>query len=246
MFPPTDNPAQRLLEILKAASPLPNEVISKIWARVFVIPEMDPPTCYRVLGYLNGLVDSIEARVRLLPDINHTLYLRDLPTIRQIICVTNLQVHWHDVKRPLDLGVLTGLEFCAEELSKHHAEDPIALEELTKIRKEFADILRQVSKAELPPDLKLVLMEILTSAILSIDHYKVTGNDGLKKSVAYIIGLMTLHKKEFHASNSDGLIRKAYDGMKGLFNLLVTAYRVKQITGAATEIFRIEDAGGVK
>ena len=244
MFPPTDNPAQRLLEILERARTAENHPISKVWGGVFGIADMDAPTCYRVLGHLNGLVDSVEARIRQLPDLNHALYLQDLPTIRAIICVPNIQSHWHQIKGPLDQGVLTGLRFCANELSKHHKEDAIAPEELEKIRKDFTAIFRTVSKAEITPDLKLVLFDILTSAILAIEQYKILGNDGLKKAVAYTIGMLTLHKDEFLTAKKDGIITQTLTAIKGLCNLITIAYRIKALGSAFSDILHLPDTDG--
>lgn len=240
MFPPTDNPAQRLLDILNRARSAKNAPISQMWAAVFDIPEMDAPTCYRVLGHLNSLVDSIEARIRQLPNLNHTLYLRDLPTIRSVICVQHIQQHWHEVKGPLDHGVLTGLEFCAHELSKLHSEDPISEEDLKAIREEFSALFQSVSTAEISPDLKLILFEILTSAIVAIDQYKILGNDGLKKAVAYTIGMLTLHKNEFLGAKNEGLVKKAFTAIKRLCDVITVAYRVKQLGSAIPDFLHLQ------
>jgi hypothetical protein len=239
MFPPTDNPAQRLLDILRRAREMQNLPVMKMWAQVFNIPEMDAPTCYRVLGHLNGLVDSVEARIRQLPDLNHELYLRDLPTIRGIICVQHLQQHWHEVKRPLDQGVLTGLEFCANELSKLHTEDLIPEDVLAGIRAEFAELFESVSTAEISSDLKLVLFDILTSAILAIDQYKILGNDGLKKAVAYTLGMLTLHKNEFLGAKDRNIVKKTFTVIKHLVDVISVAYKVKQLGGDIPDILHL-------
>jgi hypothetical protein len=239
MFPPTDNPAQRLLDILKKAQGMQNMAVSKMWAQVFNIPDLDPPGCYRVLGHLNNLVDSIEARIRQVPDVNHELYLRDLPTIRQIICVQHLGQGWHEIKRPLDHGVLTGLEFCANELSKLHTEEAIPEEILAKIRAEFAELFDSVSNAEISSDLKLVLYDILTSAILAIDQYKILGNDGLKKAVAYTLGMLALHKKEFLGAKDGNVVKKTFTVIKHLVDVISVAYKVKQLSGDIPDILHL-------
>jgi hypothetical protein len=239
MFPPTDNPAQRLLDILNQARPMQNTHVIKIWAGIFGFKEDDFPACYRALGHLNGLVDSIETRIRQLPDLKHDLYLRDLPTIRSVLCPVTLQQNWSELKRPLDQGVLTGLEFCANELSKNHEEDPIPEEELQKLRAEFANIFKDVSNAEISSNLKLILFDLLGSAILAIDQYKILGNDGIKKSVAYMVGMLTLHQQEFLAAKREGLVKRALAAVNRLGNAVTVASRVKEIAESVPELLRL-------
>ena len=243
MFPPTDNPARRLLEVLNLARAKQDMPILQLWAQIFEFPPEDIASCYRALGHLNGLLDSVEARIRQLPELDHDLYLRDIPTLRGIICVPHLKQNWHAVKNPLDHGVLTGLEFCASELSKQHKEDAVPREELDKIRKEFTGIFRSVSKAAISPELKLILFDLLTAAILAIEQYKILGNDGLKKAVAYALGVLTLHENEFLPAKKEGIISQTFAAIKGLATLITVAYRLKQL-GGFPDILHLPDNDG--
>jgi hypothetical protein len=229
MFPPTDNPAQRLLTILEKARPLKNQQIQKIWADVFGIENMDAPTCYRILGHLNDLVDSVEMRVKQIEGLNHELYLRDLPTIRAILCPDSITRNWHDIKRPLDTGVLTGLEFCANELCNIHHEDDVSEDELAAIKEEFSKIVDQVSKADLDPNLKLILYDLLTSALLAIDQYAILGNDGLKRSIAYTLGVLTLHKKDFIDAKEKTIVQHTMQAIKRMCDAVTLACKMKEL-----------------
>jgi hypothetical protein len=112
------------------------------------------------------------------------------------------------VKKPLGEGVLTGLEFCAHELSKHHEEDEIGPEELARLKSEFSELVKSVSGADIASELKIVLLDLLTSAIIAIDNYKILGNDGLKKAVAYSVGTLMLHQKEFLGAKEDRIVKR--------------------------------------
>ena len=238
MFPPTDNPAQRLLELLREARTKGNGPISKMWASVFGIEDMDAPTCYRILGHLNNLVDSVEIRIKQIEGINHELYLRDLPTIRQIICPDGITTNWNNIKQPLDTGVLTGLEFCANELSKSHNEEDVSEEDLNRIKKEFSTVFDEVSKADIDPNLKLVLYDLLTSALISIEQYKILGNDGLKKSIAYTLGVLTLHKDEFLSAKEKGIVKKTMSAIKSLCDVVALACRVKELQASVQNLLQ--------
>jgi len=229
MFPPTDNPAKRLLTILEKARPLENHPIQKIWADVFGIENMDTPTCYRILGHLNDLVDSVEMRVKQIEGLNHELYLRDLPTVRTILCPNSIKENWHNIKRPLDTGVLTGLEFCANELSNIHDEEDVSADELSAIKEEFSKIFSQVSKSDLDSNLKLILYDLLTSALLAIDQYAILGNDGLKRSIAYTLGVLALHKKDFIDAKEKALVKQTMQVIRRMCDAVTLACKMKEL-----------------
>lgn len=227
MFPPTDNPAQRLLNIFEKTRPMKNIPIQKMWAEVFEITDMSPPTCYRILSHLNDLVDSVELRVKQVEGLNHDLYLRDLPTIRGILCPDSINRNWFEIKKPLDTGVLTGLEFCASELGKIHEEEDVPEEALAEIKEQFANLVNQVAQSDLDSNLKLILYDLLTSALLAIDNYKILGNDGLKRSIAYTLGVLTLHKKDFIEAKEKTIIQSTMSAIKSLCEVVAVASKIK-------------------
>jgi hypothetical protein len=236
MFPPTDNPAKRLLDILNEARTKGNQPISKLWGSVFEIEEIDTSTCYRILGHLNSLVDSVEIRVKQIEGLNHELYLRDLPTIRQIICPRSLDENWNNLKKPLDTGVLTGLEFCANELSQIHSEEEVPDEDIERIRGEFSKLFEEVSSANLDPNLKLILYDLLTSALMSLDQYEILGNDGLKRTIAYTLGVLTLHRDEFISAKEKGIVKKTMSAIKSLCDVVALACKVKELQASVQSL----------
>lgn len=238
MFPPTDNPAQRLLEILQKARPITNHPIQKVWAEVFNVAQMDAPTCYRILGHLNALVDSIDMRVRQIDGLNHELYLRDLPTIRNILCPDSINRNWHEIKKPLDTGVLTGLEFCANELGKLHKEEDVPEETLKEIKALFSNLINTVGQSDLSLNLKLILYDLLTSALLAIDQYNILGNDGLKRTVAYTLGMLTLHKNDFLDAKEKNIIQSAMEAIKKLCEAVALACKVKELGASVIKLLQ--------
>lgn len=236
MFPPTDNPAERLVGLLKTARDKDNRATKDVWSSVFGISKIDNAAFYRIMSYLLGLVDAIEVRIKQEKGINHELFLRDLPVIRGIICPDNINVNWHSIKTPLNTGVLTGLEFCAEKLSHSHSEDVIPETELAETRQEFSKLVEQVTNSELSPNLKVVLLDLLTSAILAIENYKITGNDGIKRSIAYIIGLLSLHKDLFKEAKGDGIMQKTSELLSRMVQAVSTAYKVKELGDAIRKL----------
>lgn len=242
MFPTTDNPAERLLKILKGAGAIKGQPIEKVWGEVFGIQEIDAPTCYRILGHLNHLVDSVEMRIKQIDGLNHELYLRDLPTIRAMICPKRLDTNWDGVKQPLATGVLTGLEFCANELSKRHSEDPVPQEDIDRIKADFSALFEEVSGSDLSVDLKMILYDLLTSALLALEQYKIIGNDGLKRAIAYTLGTLSLHRDRFLSAKETGLVTKTMAAIKDFCQVVALACKVKEL-GTSVKLL-IDNRGG--
>ncbi|HEX4139125.1 MAG TPA: hypothetical protein VHY09_02180 [Candidatus Methylacidiphilales bacterium] len=238
MFPATDNPAQRLLDILNEARKQPHGPISQVWEKVFNL-KMDPPNFYKVCGHLNNLVDLVEIRIKQIKGLNHGLFLRDLPAIRRIVSPTSMGENWNSIKGPLETGALTGLEFCSNELGKLHIEIPIPNEDLKRLRAEFATLMTEISNSEIASELKMILSDLAASSLLAIDQYRILGNEGLKKAVAYAIGTVTLHRDQFVGGKSESFVRRSMDSIMSLCKLVSAAYKVGEL--AAPELAKLLD-----
>ena len=238
MFPVTDNPAKRLLAILTEAINVSgkSQQVGHMWAEMFGYSADDTAAIYRIIGPLVDLIDSVELRVKQIEGLNHDLYLRDLPTIRRIVCPDNLQGDWRTIRKPLDSGALTGLEFCANELGNRHEEDDVAQDDINRIRGMFSEVFSEVTSSDLNADLKLILYDLLTSAINSLDYYNIHGNDGLKRTVTYTIGVLNLHNERFRSAKESNIVKRAFSAVSSLCSVLVLACKMKELGGHVQEL----------
>lgn len=179
----TDNPAKRLHAILSSAlSKNKGEQAVKVWASVFGIEDEDPkPKVFYYLGLLHHLTYDIEERIQRLPDINTNLYLRAMPDIRDALAPMRFdQSFQNTADRHLSAGTLTVLEFCANELGKHHHEDPIPPESLEELRTDITGLREEIGNADLDEDLRMVLLDLSTMMLRAIDEYDIRGAAGLR------------------------------------------------------------------
>jgi len=238
MFPLTDNPAKRLLEILNTARGIPeNMVISAVFGQIFGFPHTDKVTFYRAIGYLNNLVDQIEFRVRQLPSINHELYLRDIPSLRAVISPNGISDQWGNYCQPLKYGALTSLEFCVDELSKSHDEVVVSDQQLTELKVQIEALHKSVLQADLDMDLKAVIIDMIMTIRLSIDFYRIQGADGIKRAVVYCAGLVQMHENRFKGKEEKPTIKQVSKLMSDLVTIIKTAYKVKELGPVVTGLW---------
>jgi hypothetical protein len=203
LFPISDNPAQRLLEIFaNMTNHRGNQPFASVLAKAFGFREDDNVSLYRSIVYINDLIDQIEARIRQLPVTDLALYLESLPVLRNLITPTQLHESWSQRSAPLASGALTSVRFCASVLKVHHKETPIPESKLKDLRTQLDELFKSViDDADLDADLKIVIYDLLRSARDSIDHYQIKGLDGLKQSVVYAVGLLHVHQKRFEGNS---------------------------------------------
>ncbi len=210
--------------------------VAQLWAGSFGIKNMNAVTFYRIAAHLNDLADSVELRIREIPSLNHKLYLKDVPTLRSMICPNSMTANWDSLRPPLNMGALTALEFCANELGKLHSEEKVTAEDLAQLKTQFSHLLEEVSKSDLATEIKVILLDLLTSALISIEQYQVLGNDGLKKAVSYAVGSLTLHRKQFLASKSQALVVEITEALQGFVKIISAAYKVRELADSMPDI----------
>src|ERR1700749_4867652 len=110
-----NNPAGRLYSILtKARSQNQQSSIKKVWSVVFETPEDQIHKIYYYLTLLADLTEQAEKEVKLIPDIDHSLYLKPFPSIRNILKISNLDAEWRNFQGYLNEPVMLALQFCSE------------------------------------------------------------------------------------------------------------------------------------
>lgn len=91
----SDNPAQRLFEICsQSLESRPHLSAREVWGQVLDIDSDDLPKIYRALGALNDLAQETREQIEKLPNIDHELYLEDLPLVEKALSPINLDMSW--------------------------------------------------------------------------------------------------------------------------------------------------------
>ncbi len=121
-----------------------------------------------------------------------------------------MQTSWQSQKNILDEGVITRLQFCAEELSKHYTEEALAPEDLEDITKLLLDLFDHVEQSSIHLSLKLAVLEELERIRSSLSMYRIKGAKGVKEAMQALLGSVVANREalqEIREDNSDVLDR---------------------------------------
>lgn len=197
------NPAGRLHEILAQAAKNADQVKTReVWASVLDCEVEDDAEITRRVVEVYGLTQEVERLVRLIPDLNHDLYLASFDRLEKAFFPLHLQNPWGQSKNALAPDVLTRLQFCAEELGKHYTEEAVDSEALDEIAELVATTFEAVEFSEIDPALRLALLETLEGIRHALATYRIHGAKGVKEALQSLLGSVVV--------NNEGLV-----GLKG-------------------------------
>ena len=149
-MPVADNPAGRLHNILSEAKQKSTSGSAFVgWGIVFGIlhasENPSPEKEYIILQRLitvHDLIEDAEESIRAIDDIDHQLYLRPFPRVRQAIPVgAGLSGDFRSMLAIVTEGDMTILEFCSMELAKRHIEQIVDEDILANLLMETSDLL---------------------------------------------------------------------------------------------------------
>jgi hypothetical protein len=230
MFPVYDNPAERLLFILNEALRMPDHLTNiHVWSKIFNFDEKDKKSFFHFLAHLNILLDEIEIRLSQDLTLNQKLFLGRISPIRDVFCPDSINTSWGQLNHSLKKGAIVGLEFCADALGKLCTEINIEDSEIQNIKNLISDVYKEVNKSEFSPEFKIIILDLLSSIQISLDHYKIYGNEGIKRSIIHITGLFCMHFEHFKKEEKNPTIQKVKEILARLFEALKIACAIKEI-----------------
>ena len=199
------NPAGRLYKILAAARQKPQDAkVRDVWADVLDCPTEDDAELSRRVVEVYGLSQETQKLLRLLPDLNHDLYLTSFPKLEKAIFPLNLQATWQPQRNILlDEGVLTRLQFCAEELGKHYSEEAIGQDDLEEISSLLADLFSSVETSSIPTALRLAVLEELERIRAALSMYRIKGAKGVKEAMQALLGAVVANRESLQDLPTD-------------------------------------------
>lgn len=226
------NSATRLLSILRnAQGKSENTRIHEVWANVLK-PQFGEETgdLHYWLFELRRLVSTVEEEISSVPRINQDLYLRPFSSIRSALEKTNLDAPWRDVKQHLNETVMTGLEHCAELLSRERPEPVIPQGELSDLFSKTNALIDDITSSALPTDLKSFLVGCLERIRKAILLYRIHGASALREAFETTIGAAILQKNlsDLEGSDDEQTTKNRFQEILSILSrVLVTANAVK-------------------
>jgi len=192
------NPASRLHSLLTALQEGPrDERVLDAWARILEITDRIEVEVPRRLVLLNDLLDEAEEYIKLIPSLNHKIYVSCFPQIRTLFSPLHVHTDRAGFILPhLNPEVMARLEFCAEALQQTWSERSIPQEDLQAISNELNALVESVAASSIDARLRAALLEALEVVRLSISQYRIHGAKALKKSLQGLFGLVFTERAE--------------------------------------------------
>jgi hypothetical protein len=144
---------------------------------------------YRAWAKLLTLIDSTEFAVQALPPRKQEIYIKALSELRRHLAIPTWSTRWLDVCGSLcdpQWTIAESIELCSFDLTGQ--ETLIEGLQLEQLRKTVEDLLKEISSAQLPSELRVFLLEKLREIQKAIDDYSFYGSAGLRKTLESIIG----------------------------------------------------------
>lgn len=235
--PPKTNPAGRLYHLLNKAVPKnSNRTFGEVWADVFGI---DPEDRGRLLVMLSHLIQQIEEGRRVVeenPHLRQDLHLKPFVKLEEAFSRINVEAQWRSWKKnQLPDETLNDLEWCAESLKAVYPEGEIDREKLTELREDVEKLISEVRDADIPEDLKAVIIDGLEHVRRAIVEYDLRGVEGLQQALEQNLGTIVLHQDELTADESRWEIFEKWAGRLGM---------LKVVIDSALEAYEMVPSGG--
>lgn len=205
-----NNPAARLYELSrKLRSTSGDGPPARLWAQVLDVPINDemtgPPfvqTVQRILAFLD-LVNETETGIHELEFDD--FYWEAFPPLRRVVhtSLSNLRVNQSNLAGPISDETLTLLRVIAAEWGKRKPDPKIDEEALKEIQAEAHGLFEAVKRAPIDLDLKRFILSLTSEIEQAIQQYRIGGPEGLKRSLALIMGQANLNLEIIDKAKGD-------------------------------------------
>lgn len=210
-----NNPAGRLAMILNNLRQVKNKALGDAWVEVLGVDKKDTGELIQRVALVSRLVDDTEAQIKSQKDLNHGLYLRWTPLVREVFTNLNFRASVNDVNGRLTPEAMTGLEFCDEILSRSCPERTLDPQKLAEVIQEVKSLIDQVIASELPNDLKEFVLDKLDLLLRALEMYQVAGIGPIATALDTIIGTTARCGGKPYAQSKDTPLGKKFWSLCG-------------------------------
>ena len=184
---PQGNKARQLYHILQDMRGQPEQKpVRENWAALFKFDasHANVHKTGRLIFELRKLIEQVEEGIKQYPDIDHELYLRHFENFKRVTVITNYDQPWKDaVTQHLNETAMESLEHCAQLFSMKGEDCPTISEaDLAELQEEVLSLLEKVTEANIPLELKRILIAALEDISQAIRLYRLDGGDKLRRA----------------------------------------------------------------
>ena len=237
----TDNPAGRLLVLLRQAKSYPNvSTCLHVWAQVFDLSINDNHQQYELMHRIweiNQLIDDLEQQVQSLEDDDdRESFLQPIQRFRNAVPIaaasnTNIQQAFG----PITDGDMIVLDFCSRHLHKRTPEpvaDPKGLEDLNG---EIDRLFEKVnSSSTLEAGLKEFLLVQIESIRRGIQEYRIGGIQRLRETLGSVLGTAMVNQEKMTADAEE--LREFIEVTSKLISIVEFAWKTTKLLNAVSAV----------
>lgn len=230
---PENNPAGRLLELLKAGDKIRNPqnmTIKDAWFRILDVGN-DYAEFYRRLAQVHALPGAIDDAVRALPNfpIDVDLFLAPLEHVEAALTY-GLSAPWPQFTQKASSS-RQALELIADALEKSGQEATISDEQLDELLQKVRDLSDEVAASNIDPDLRLFLSKMAQAMQQAIEDARICGAEALQEVVERGFGAIILRTQTKGAPAEGEPGRGVWDKVVGVLTTILLV--VNTATGVA-------------
>jgi hypothetical protein len=205
-----NNPAVRLYNLsqrLRSASG--NRSPARLWAQaldIHINRELTGPLLIEVTQGILGFLDLLKETETGVQELEFDdFYSEAFPPLKAVaeVSLSNLGANQSNLTQPITDETVTLLRVIASEWEKKKADPKIDEQVLQRIQAEAHALFEAIKRAELDHDLKRLLLLLTSEIEQSIQHYRISGPDGLERALALIIGHASLNKDILDKARAD-------------------------------------------
>lgn len=225
-----DNPATRLLAILKAAKQMdPNASCKDSWNKLLDSGD-DIALLMSRLGRVMELPRQVnQAMVDSFPD-KDGLRIHWQGQVNAAFMTNNLGATFNTFLQHIDPHTITYLEFTSELLQKVSDVGNLSNADVDKYRELLNTILVEVLASDLDGHLKTYVVRSIRKIINSLDEYKLTGVTPILDSIDALVG-HALPDKEYRNFLSDhALGQRLFECVSTMANVITVSVGLPQLT----------------
>ena len=133
---------------------------------------------------------------------------------------------------------MAGVEFCADLLSRLSPEREIPANDLAELKREVGELLGDLIKSALPPDLKEFIAAELRRVQLAIDTYEIRGASGLRDALTHGVGAVVLGPVVLRRPEWPKEGKRFVKILESIDKVTAIATRIPQLVSGATTLLK--------
>ncbi len=237
------NPASRLHEIL---SDLKKQTyvnsVGEAVANVFELDKGDTQEVAKTYFNIAKLAFEVEDRIVSIPELDQDLFLESINNISSHLSAYTIKDGFSSFNTRLDKADIRGLNFISNEFNSIESESALSVDQLTQIEAEVDLLLSKIGAMDLPPELSKALLHRLLSIQHAVKNYRLFGADGIRSSVAELIGRLAIelgaNPEDKKINNSFKIIFDGLNKINAFTEFIKNGVKVAKIVGV-NEIFKL-------